>query len=217
MEFINSLTEQTTAVTDAILAVLSMAAALYLYRIGQQFRWKTILWIFTFGLLALAGIQGAIAHGFQMSMELNTLLWYPLYLTLGLLVALFSVAAIYDIWGKEIARKVLPIMVAIGAGFFVIILIWPDSFLIFIIYEAVAMLFALAGYIWVAFRGHLKGAWWMVAGISVNILAAGVQAGESLSFTFIWSFDHNGLYHFIQMLAIVLLVTGLKKALLSRA
>jgi hypothetical protein len=53
----------------------------------------------------------------------------------------------------------------------------------------------------------------MVAGILTTIAAAGVQAGKLISFTFIWSFDHNGVYHLIQMMGIGFLLAGLKKAL----
>ncbi len=214
MEFIDIPTEQTTAVTDAILAVMAIAAAVYLHMIGQENHWKTTLWVWVFGLLALAAILGSIAHGFKMSKAFQTFLWYPIYLSLGLLVALFIVAVVYDICGEAIARRVLPIMIVIGVGFWGITLVWPDSFFIFIIYEAVTVLFALGGYTWVAYRGHLEGAWLMAAGIFVTIVAAGVQASKVLSFTFIWSFDHNGVHHLIQMVGIVLLVAGLGKALL---
>ena len=143
MEFIDIPTEQITAVTDAILAVMAIAVAVYLHRIGQKNRWKTTLWVWACGLLALSAILGTIVHGFKMSKAFQTFLWHPLYLSLGLLVALFIVAVVYDIWGEAIARQVLPIMVVIGVGFFGITLVWPNSFLVFIIYEAVVMLFAL--------------------------------------------------------------------------
>jgi len=215
MEFIDIPTEQITAVTDAILAVMAIAVAVYLHRIGQKNRLKTTLWVCACGLLALSAILGTIVHGFKMSKAFQTFLWHPLYLSLGLLVALFIVAVVYDIWGEAIARQVLPIMVVIGVGFFGITLVWPNGFLVFIIYEAVVMLFALGGYTWVAYRGHLEGAWLMAVGIFVTIIAAGVQASKAFSFTFIWSFDHNAFYHLIQMVAIVLLGAGLRKALLS--
>jgi hypothetical protein len=217
MEFIHNPTEQTTAATDAIAAAIAIAAAVYLHRIGQKSRYKTCLWVWVFGLLALAAILGSIAHGFQISKALQTSLWYPLYLSLGLLVALFMVAVVYDIFGEATARRTLPIMVVVAVGFFGITLFWPDSFLIFIIYEAVVMLFALGGYTWMAYRRHLEGAWLMVAGIFVTLIAGGVQAGNDLSFTFIWSFDHNGIYHLLQMVGIALLVAGLRKPLLSQS
>ena len=213
MEFIDIPTEQTTAVTDAILAVLAIASAVHLHRIGPKDRWKANLWAWVFRLLAIAAALGAIVHGFKMSPSLHAFLWHPIKLSLGLLVALFMVAAVYDMWGATNARRALLAMVLIGIGFFGITLIWPDNFLVFIVYEVVAMLFALGGYTWMAFRGRLKGAWLMAGGIFTTIVAAGVQAGRLVSFTFIWSFDHNGVYHLIQMAGIVLIVAGLKRDL----
>jgi hypothetical protein len=216
MEFIGIPTEQTTAVTDAVLAVLAIAVAAYLRRIGQNTRWKTTLWVWACGLMALAAVMGTIVHGFKMSATLHAFLWHPIYLSLGLLVALFLVAVVYDVWGEASARRILPVMIVVGAGFFCITLVRPGSFLVFIIYEAVVMLFALGGYLRVAYKGRLEGAWLMAAGIFVAIVAAGVQASKAFSFTFIWSFDHNGLYHLIQMVAIVLLCAGLRKAMLKK-
>lgn len=213
MEFIDIATEQTTASTDVILVVLAIAGAVYLHRLGQKDRWKTNLWISVLALLAIAAALGSIAHGIKMSPAFHTFIWHPIKLSLGLLVALFIVAVVYDIWGKASSRKVLPAMVLIGIGFFGVTLIWPDTFLVFIVYELAAMLFAFGGYTWMACRGRLEGAWLMAGGILTTIVAAGVQAGKVLSFTFIWSFDHNGVYHLIQMVGIVFIVAGLRKGM----
>ena len=118
MSFINIPTEQTTAVTDAILAVIAIAGAVYLYRISQKSRWKTTLWIWLFVLLAISAILGTIIHGLEMPKVFKTLLWHPLYLSLGLLVGMFMVAVIHDIWGKAAARQALPIMAVVSVGFF---------------------------------------------------------------------------------------------------
>lgn len=212
--FIDIPTEQTTAVTDAILAVMALAAAIYTRQLGSQQPWKANLWAWAFGLLALAALLGTIAHGFKMADATRTLVWHPLFLSLGLLVALFIVGVVYDIWGLAVARRLLPIMLIVGVGFFGVTLLWPDSFLVFILYQAIAMLFALGGYLWLAGRGHLDGAWLMVAGILVTIIAGGVQA-SAVSFTLIWQFDHNGVYHLIQMVGVVLLVAGLREGLVT--
>lgn len=216
MEFIAIPTEQTTAVTDAILAVIAIASALYVARISQQNRWKARLWVWFFGLLAVASLLGVLVHGVTMSKVIQTFLWQPLNLVLGLVGAIFMVAAVYDMWGEAIARRTLPIMGVVGVGFFGITVVWPDSFLVFIIYEVANMLLALAAYLWPAYGGQLEGAWLMVGGILVTIIAAGVQASKGIAFTFIWPFDHNGVYHLIQMVDIVLLLVALRRALLSR-
>lgn len=214
MEFITIPTEQTTAVTDVVFGIMAVTAALYLHRIGKKDRQKAALWVWIFALLALAAFLGAITHGIKMSATLQTLLWYPLYLSLGLLVAFFMVAVIYDLRGQTMARRILPTMMTMAAVFFGITLIWPDNFLIFIIYKAAAMLFALGGYIWMTFRGH-PGAGLVAMGILTTIIAAGAQAWNTLSFNFIWEFDHNGIYHLIQMIGIGFLLAGQRKALLS--
>jgi hypothetical protein len=116
-------------------------------------------------------------------------------------------------WGQAVARWVLPLMVVAAFIFFTITQIIPHTFLIFIIYQAIALLFALVVYAWLALTGQLDGASWMVAGIIITILAATLQTNERISFTIIWPFDHNGLYHLVQIVGIILLVVGLRLAL----
>jgi hypothetical protein len=88
--------------------------------------------------------------------------------------------------------------------------------LVFTIYEAVAMLFSLCGYVWLAYKDRLDGAVWMSAGILISIVAALVQASKMTSFQLIWEFDHNGTYHLIQIVGILFLLTGLRKSLKYR-
>jgi hypothetical protein len=61
------------------------------------------------------------------------------------MVALFTVAAVYDIFGKNAASRLLPIMIVVGVGFFGITLALADSFFVFIACEASITLFALFG------------------------------------------------------------------------
>ena len=215
MEFIDIPTEQTTAITDAILALLAMGCALYLRRIGHNDRYKANVWIGLFGLLAVAAVFGAIAHGFKMSVWWNNLFWQPLYLSLGLVVALFVVAVVYDAWGKAAARRALPVMLVVGAVFYGITVLIPNLFLVFIIYQSTATLFALFIYGWLAWRGELPGAAMMTLGIFITMVAAVVQATGSLVITIIWPFDFNGLYHLIQMAGLLALLAGLRRDLLA--
>lgn len=195
-----------------------MGCVFHLLQIGQADPWKAAVWAWAFGLLALAAVLGAIAHGFQMSPAANLRFWQPLNLALGLVVALFVVGVVYDLWGLAAAQTVLPVMLVVGAAFFVVTLVFPGIFLVFIVYEAAAMLFALGAYGWLAINNQLPGAGWMAAGVLVTLIAAGVQSlwkGQVRPITFIWQFDQNGLYHIIQMVGVVLLLVGLRIGLLS--
>ena len=216
MRFVDISTEQTTAVTDVLLALVALASVLYLSRIGAESdTFKVRIWSWAFGLLAFASALGAIAHGFQMSEQLNSLLWKPLNLALGLTVAMFAVGVVYDLWGLAAARRVLPILIGIGVVFFVVTVVVPGSFLVFIFYEAVAMFFALLIYSLLAARGQLTGAAVMAAGITISIIAAAVQASGAVAIKVLWEFDHNGVFHIIQIVGVAVLVAGLRMALLA--
>jgi len=213
MEFIDIPTEQTTAATDALLALVASSALVAVLRAGRnKDRRKAAIWAWAFGLLLCASALGAVAHGFKMSQQTNDLLWQPLNLALGLTIAMFVVGVVHDAWGKAASRRVLVPMTVIGVAFFGVTRLIPGSFLVFVLYEAAAMIFALVVYTVLAAKGRLVGAWWMAAGILVTIVAAGIQASNAVYVTVIWEFDFNGIFHIIQMVGVALLVGGLRKA-----
>lgn len=216
MELVTIPTEQTTAATDLLVAVTAIASVFVLQRSGSAYRRKIGIWSGVFVLLAIAALLGAVAHGIDWSDATRTLIWYPLYLTLGLMVALFVVATLYDVRGERSAMRALPLMLVTGLLFFGITLLWPNDFQAFILYEAAAMLFALAGYGWLAWQGRPPGSFLIAAGILLSVIAAAVQAGSLLTLSLIWEFDHNGVYHLIQIAGITLIVAGLGRSMSRR-
>lgn len=217
MQFIDIATEQTTAVTDALLFAIALLFAVMVSAASRDSdRTKGRIWTAILGLLAVAGILGAIAHGFKMSPRTNELIWMPLNLVLGLTVALFVIGAVYDLRGFSVPRALIPIMLAVGFFFFGVTVAVPGSFLVFVLYEAAAMLFALAVYILLSVRGTLPGAQLMAVGVFISIVAAAVQASGAITFTWIWEFDHNGVFHLIQVFGLVFILIGLRKDLTSR-
>ena len=67
---------------------------------------------------------------------------------------------------------------------------------------------ALAIYSFLAATHRLRGAGVVATAISLNLAAAGVQASR-VSFNFYIPFDHNGVFHLVQMVAIATLGLGL--------
>jgi hypothetical protein len=53
----------------------------------------------------------------------------------------------------------------------------------------------------------------MVLGIALNIAAAAIQASGTVRLNVGVPLDHNGVFHLVQMVAIVLLVAGVGKSL----
>lgn len=209
LRIIASPTERTTAATDALLAAQTLVAAGYLSQLPAAHPWKAWLWIINFGLLALAAALGAVVHGLELPRRLWLGLWGAVYLLLGQVVGLFTVAAVFDLWGQTAAQNALPGLIGIGLIFFVVVSLRSAAFFIFVVFQAVALLFALLIYLWLMLSGGLPGAGWMAAGIVTTLAAAAVQAGGRVRFSLIWQFDHNSAYHFLMMAAVTLLLIGL--------
>ncbi|MBN8579752.1 MAG: hypothetical protein J0L96_03705 [Anaerolineae bacterium] len=198
--------ERVTAWTDVLMGLLAGFIAFQLSQISSL---KFTVWIWAFGLLAISAFLGAVAHGYEMTRKTNDRLWMPINLSLGLALGLFVVGALFDLSGEAIARMALPVMLAIGFGFFLITVWKPGTFMTFIAYEAIAMLFALGVYVYLLFTSSLAGAGWMVTGVLVTVIAAAVQATGKAGKGIFWYFDNNGVFHIIQMAGMALLYFGL--------
>ncbi len=57
----------------------------------------------------------------------------------------------------------------------------------------------------------------MALGLGVSLAAGLVQSATSLMVRFIWTFDHNGIFHLIQLLGLGVLIRGLRVTLQSPA
>jgi hypothetical protein len=213
MHFIDDPFEQTTAATDVLLAVLAATFALSLWRLRQQDHWKATLWAAAFGALSLAASLGAVVHGFAMPEGIRLLLKQPLNLALGVMIALFVAGVTYEVWGRRASRWVLLGMLAAATLFVGIALLWPDTFLVFIIYQSGGMFFALAVYSWLAGRRRSPGASLLAVGVLITIIAGAIQASRSVSLELIWQFNHNGVFHLVQAVGIIFIWAGLHTSL----
>ena len=212
MQLNPSATELTTAATDAAVGVVSLALLLRLVAMPVNSTWKRALWCWVLGLLGLASVLGAVAHGMELPESVVAVLWWPLYLSLGLTVALFFIGGIHDWRGEAAARALLPWSVGIGAIFFAATQLLGGAFLIFVVYEAIAMVATLAMYAFLSVTGRLAGARMIAVGIGLSIVAAAVQA-STLSVRLIVPFDHNGLFHLVQLVATAAIASGVRRGL----
>ena len=216
MKIIKDPAEKTTAVTDIILALIAFGGIVFLRwpLLNSDQLWKINIWSAAIGLIGLAAVLGAVAHGLVLSRTLHHRIWLALNMALSLAVSLFVVGVVYDLWGFEFSLTTLPIMLIVGMGFYLSTLIYPGIFFLFIVYEVVALVFALGAYIFLAIHKDLPGAGLMATAILVSIIAAAIQANKSVIWTFIWRFDHNGIYHLVQVVGIMLLLMGLRRSVL---
>lgn len=217
MEYIKDPAEQTTAITDLILAAVALGGVFFLQwgPLNDSDLFRLSIWSAAVGLIGLAAALGAAAHGLVLAQALHRGIWRLLNSTLALAVALFVVGVVFDLWGVAASHRALPVMLLISFGFYTTTWIYPGMFLVFIVYEGLALVFALSAYVFLSVQGELEGAGLIAAGILVSIIAAAIQAKKSISVKLIWQFNHNGIYHLVQVVGIVLLLIGLRWSVLK--
>jgi hypothetical protein len=213
LKFTTSPTEKTTAITDILLSLAAAGAIFYLQQVESPETWKINIWSMAFGFIALSGLLGAVAHGIEISETAHLRIWSLLNLSLGLAVSAFVIGVVYDLWGLDAARTMLPWMAVTALAFYLVTHFFAGIFFVFIIYEAAALAFAWGAYSWLTFTGELKGALLMSAGVLVSMIAAGIQAAMKTSVKFIFELDHNGIFHIVQIIGIMVLLIGLRSSL----
>ena len=203
-------TEQSTAATDVALALLAFGYACDLFRQRKTAPQRVGLWSGALVGLGTSAALGSVAHGLDLSEATRNKIWKPLNLALGVTVALFVAGAIHDRFGAAPARKGLPWLLGLAGGFFAITLAIPGTFMVFLAYEAAALLAALGMYGDLAARQQLRGAGRIVAGVLLTIIAAAIQASPLKARLGAIELDNNGIFHLVQMLGLVPLANGIK-------
>ncbi len=201
------ITEPTTLLTDYALALLTIyfAAQLLKKKTGQR---AVQLWSAAFLVTAFAAIAGGTAHGFVLYLNdfSQTVIWKATVYAIG-------AASFCLLTGTIIAAIRPPLqtwLVAATALKFLIYALWMINHNEFkyVIYDyAPAMLAILLLQIYAHLKFRDPAARWIVAGVLVSFFAAGVQQS---GFTIHSHFNHNDLYHVIQMGAMYLLFRGAK-------
>ncbi|NJM05763.1 hypothetical protein HC891_05540 [Candidatus Gracilibacteria bacterium] len=173
----------------------------------QRDPYRARLWSAVFLNFALAAGFGAAAHGLQMPPARNRILWHPLYACLNVSVALMAAVATYDRWGLRALRRAARPLFVLAALCFIVTRSVRRSFPVFIVYETLTMLYALMLYCDLVRRAR-PGALATVVGIALTMLAALVQSSRLRARIWRWEFDHNGLFHLVQLVALPLIAQG---------
>jgi len=216
MQLVPAGAERTTAATDALLAV---AAAIGIALLGRHApsSFGRAVWQSALGALVVASALGAVTHGLALADPIRELLWQPLYLALGVTMALFVVGAVRDWRGDETGRRALLPMLALAVVFYGVTRLTGGDFLAFVVYEAGALLFSLGVYLRLASGGRRPGAAAMAGALAVSLAAGALQAADLGSIRLVWEFDHNGLFHLVQLPGLALMVAGLRRLLAPTA
>lgn len=202
-----TITEPTTLITDYLLAVLVAWFALRLYGAGRRTGGRSVLfWSAAFAASALAALAGGTVHGFgpHLGPAATAGLWKLTVYLVGLAGLFLLSGAAYSVL-RGPARRLL---LALASCKFLLYAFWmiDHSDFRFVIYDyAPALLVVFFLQLYAAIRGAFAPAGWIGAGILLSFAAAGLQAsGVDLHA----HFNHNDLYHVVQMAAFFLLYRG---------
>ena len=187
--------EPMTMATDYALAAVTGCLCISLFRKFEK-EDSRLFWALAFAALAVAAALGGTHHGFVIEA-----LWTPTLLSVG--VASFAMVA-----GSAIAttRGVLrKALVALAAAKLLAYSGWMlshDAF-IYVVADSGIALIAIAALHLSDFRNASSR--WVVAGVAASLAAAAAQAS---GFDLHRHFNHNDLYHVVQIAAMVIFYRG---------
>ena len=204
-------TERTTAVTDVLLA-FGVGGGMLRLRRSVPPSWRRGVWLSALAAFGVSALLGAAAHGLTLDDRIRDGMWQPLFALLCLAVALFVVGAAADWRGDRLARTFLPVLLVAAAVVYVATRLTGGDFRVFLAFETAGLLFAMVGYARLAANGR-QGAGVVAAGLAVSLAAGAVQASGPFVIRLGWAFDHNGVYHLVQLVGVGLLIRGLATTL----
>lgn len=204
--------EATTAVTDLVLGAVLVVGIPWLHQVTMRSRAR-LLWFIALALLAAASFLGAFVHGFALPPGMKRWLWQPMFVLLGLAMAFIAAGAIADWRGYPPARRALPYLVLAALGFYGVTVLAGGAYFIFVAFQAVVVLFAVAVYWRLGVQDHQRGGQLILAGLVLSLVAGVLQAMPGISIRVGWEFNHNGIYHLVQLAGILCILAGLRHTL----
>jgi hypothetical protein len=201
------ISEPMTVITDCVMGALCLVLAFRLWGdagIGGQV--SIGLWGVAFFLTALGSFVGSIYHGFfdRMPAGADRRVWQATQAATGAGSACLLAAAVVAAAAGPLRWALLVLVGVKLLGY-----LWStstrDSFTVVIVDYGSALLAILLAAWLVRPSGLAPAAWWLTAGVAVSALAGCIQWARVAPDP---RFNHNDLFHVVQMAALYLLYRG---------
>ena len=192
------ISEPMTLATDYLLAVVTGVAGVLILRVteGQNAR---RCWGVAFLALALGAALGGTYHGFAIEA-----LWKPTVLLVGLASCGMLAGSAFATTRGRLRQALLALAVAKLAVFW--LWTWCDDRFIWVVIDTAAA-FAVVALLHLL-RAREPGSRWILAGVALSLVAGAVQAS---GFDLQRHFNHNDLYHVIQIAAMLAYYRGVRR------
>lgn len=190
-----TVSEPMTLATDYLLGAVTAWLCILLARNREAQRSRTF-WALAFAAVALAAFLGGTWHGFLQ----GDLLWKATLLAAGgASFAMLAGSAFAVLSGMP--RAVLLVLASVKFLVYAAVMLTRNEFILVVIDSGIAFALVAALHLW-----RLNA--WIVAGVAVSVLGAFVQASGLAPHR---HFNHNDLYHVIQVAAMFLLYRGARR------
>ena len=199
------ISEPMTLVTDWVLAAVGGVLGWRLHHDAQGDRARTC-WALAFGALAVSAFLGGAHHGFAsvMSRAVYDLSWKVTVLAIGLFSFGMMAGSILAT-ARGTVRTVLLAFAGIQLAAYTAWMLGHDEYRYVVLDSAIAMLMLLLLHGWSAAVRRDEASFWVLAAIAVSAAAALVQYHRV---TLHEHFNHNDLYHVIQIAGVALFYRG---------
>lgn len=190
-----AISEPVTLATDYLLAGVTAWLCFRLWKQRESQRSRR-WWTIAFGALALGAFLGGTWHGLLQS----DLLWKATVLAVGVASFAMLAGSAYAVLAGS-PRRLLLVLASVKLLAYATVMLIRDEFIFFVIDSGVTFALVAALHSWRFNR-------WIVAGVALSLVAALAQAsGIALH----RHFNHNDLYHVIQVAAMLLLYRGARR------
>lgn len=199
--------EPTTLITDYLMAGVTGWLGWRLYRVREGHAARSY-WSFAFAASAVAAALGGSYHGFANMLDERFL--QQLWTVTALIIGAGSLGMVAGSATAVTVGNLRRVLFAFAAAQFAVYAVWTlthDDFIYVIADTGSAMAIVAALHGWSALRTRDRASRWMLGGVGVSLLAAAVQAS---GFDLHRNFNHNDLYHVVQIAAMPLFYIGVR-------
>jgi len=202
-----TITEPMTMATDYVMGGLALVLAVRLIRAGAIGRQTSVwVWGLAFVATASAAFFGGTYHGFIQMLPVGAarILWKITLMSTGIGSACL-LAAVVLAGTTGWVQRALFALIAVKLAVYVVWMSTHDDF-IFVIADYGSALVLILVLAWTSSAAGLgAAARWITAGVAVSVVAAAIQALKLAPHP---QFNHNDLFHVVQMGALCLLYRG---------
>ncbi|MCI0516927.1 MAG: hypothetical protein L0Y45_03750 [Woeseiaceae bacterium] len=202
------MTHPSNLITDYLLGAVCLALALPLGRAALQQRSAAMtLWTIAYVTAATAALAGGTYHGFynELDAKVAAVIWEVSMFAMGLTsAALLSASATFA--APERHRTTWYIAIIVKFCIFAWWMSGHDEFRYVVADMAVSILAIIGLHSWRGYQSGDRSQLWVVAAMLIAVAGAVLQQWKISLHA---HFDHNDLYHIVQIVALVVMARAL--------